>query len=218
MMLLAMALSQGVEGVVFQEASGPVEGAYVYAYEAEHPELQRPPDYASGPTGQDGSFRLHLPEGRYILRAVKRASGRRLGPLEVHDLVSETVMVKVQRGVFTRKAFTLKELREALRAPEEQEEKLAVIKGRVRSGEGYVQGAYVVAYEGGRRQGLPEFISGLTDAQGRYELYVPLGATLAIGATTSPFDRLEVMGWHAGTVLVEDTVLSGVDIVIEGKR
>jgi hypothetical protein len=81
------AQGNGLEGRVTVDGT-PIAGGVVFVYLAYDDVLAFMPYAASVPTGDDGSYRLDLPPGKYFVVAKHRAAGPADGPLAVGDGLS----------------------------------------------------------------------------------------------------------------------------------
>ncbi|MDA8325636.1 MAG: carboxypeptidase-like regulatory domain-containing protein [Nitrospiraceae bacterium] len=209
----------GLEGVVTGPSGSPVEGAYVYVYTGEFPALGTPPDFVSGRTGADGRFMVYLPKGTYVAFARKKADGERFGPLDKDDFASTERPVVDIAGGMVKRDFRLYGLREAFSMLNPELKRLVVIKGIIREAGGRpAVGLCAVAFKGAAAGGgMPDYISSPSDEKGRYEIYVPAGSKVALGAAEVGPGGFRIMGWR-GDVSAAGEDLRGVGIVLSKKN
>jgi len=190
----------GLEGVVSGPAGQPVDGAYVYVYRGEFPALGRPPDFISGRTGSDGRFEIYLPEGTYVAFARKKTGGERFGPLDKDDFLSpERPVIKIGSKM-EKKDFKVIGLREAFSSLNPELKRLAIIDGALQDPAGKpAKGIYAVAFEGAGRE-MPDYISSPSDENGHYEIYIPAGSKIALGAAELGPRGFKIIGWHGGDI------------------
>lgn len=219
LLLLVSLAAQGVGGAVVDEGGNAVEGAYVFAFRAENPDTRRPPDFVSRPSDGEGRYVLYLPDGNYIIKARKKISGERFGPLETHDLTSAGKnVVKVKTGQIIDMDLTVSDLKTAASFSYDERTDMAIIRGRIKTGEGKpLREAYAVAFRDKRSFGLPDHISALTGDDGKFDLFVPAGSEVLVGAAVGPIDSPKIMG-ELRNVKVENSIISGIDIVIDEDR
>jgi len=216
LLLFISVAAQGMGGAVIDEGGNAVEGAYVFAFRDGGRAARRPPDFVSRPTGTDGGYVLHLPEGSYVIKARKKVSGERFGPLETHDLTSSgRIAVEIKHGEFLEMDITVLDLKTAAAFSYDERAEMAIIRGRIIPGSGAEAAeTFAVAYRDGRGSGFPDFVSALADGDGSYELYVPVGGEVLVGAASGSIDAPHVSG-ELIRVSVENSITSGIDIVID---
>ena len=102
------AKGNGLEGRVTVDGQ-PVPGGAVFAYLSYEDVLAFKPYAASGATGDDGSYTLDLPPGKYFVVAKKRAAGVTDGPLAVGDGYSfnGSNPITVDPGAYVHVGFSL---------------------------------------------------------------------------------------------------------------
>lgn len=98
----------GFEGRVVLEGQ-VVAGAHVYAYRSFDDLMGYRPAAVSGPTADDGTYKMDTPTGKVYLVAKKRAAGEADGPLAVGDCFSfhGSNPVTVVPGGYTHVGFGL---------------------------------------------------------------------------------------------------------------
>ncbi len=105
----AIVAGTGIEGRVVREGE-VLEGARVYAYTTFEDMNGFRPFAASGPTADDGTFRMDLPGGhRFHLVAKKRAAGAEDGPVGPGDYFSYhgSNPINVVPGTYTHVGFSM---------------------------------------------------------------------------------------------------------------
>jgi hypothetical protein len=217
--------AQGVHGTL-THAGSPLPGATVYAYRRQSANFLGPADFASAPSGRDGSYVLDLVEGNYWLVARKRASGSDAGPLVPGDLqrVYAGNPVTVAPGAFARVDLDLEEMRDLMFSRTGPRVPTATgIRGRITDESGApVAWVFAIAYTSADMRRVPDFTSAMTAADGRYVIYLPAGGRYWIGARAhirdkpspgEPFGLYEGSPDHAVEVL-SGTFVEGVDIVL----
>ncbi len=214
----------GIGGRVLLEGT-PAAGVSVAAYLAGGEALRGPPYLNGFPTGEDGTFELPLPPGRYELTARRRAKAGE-GPLGKGDLF----------GVFPGNPVTLREGQGlSLDIPVAEVKKPRPV-GTLAAGEGMVvtgtlrdaggkpvPGARALLYPTPSLAGRPAFISAPADEAGRYRLEVSRPGRFYLAArvkTGAPPEPGELQGTYHGTddhslTLSPGKPLSGVDLTME---
>jgi hypothetical protein len=176
----------GVAGRVV-DASGPVEGSYVYAYRNARGGLRGPADFEAK-VNPDGSYWLDLIEGRYFLVARQRQGGADAGPPRPGDawaLPNQNPVV-VKTGRLTKIDFALQRVAQTMLM---REGTLTGgdtgFSGALVDGEGQaVTGAFVIAYPEPDFRRMPEATSPAVGSDGRFLLYVPRPGTWCLAART----------------------------------
>jgi len=180
----------GIAGrVVMKDGGAPVPGAFVYVYRDWARNLTGISDFVSLGTSSSGEYRMDVPPGKYGVVARRRRSGESFGTLSTGDDYDNRPgagMVEVKAGALTRVDFSLVTMREPMffrRNPEEATE--TGIRGRILDGKGApVVGAFAIAYQDADMKRLPDFASTLTDAGGRFTLFLPAGGRYWLGGRT----------------------------------
>jgi len=101
----------GFEGRVVWQGQ-VLSGARIYAYKDFDDLLKCSPAAVSGPTADDGTYRMDVPAGKYYLVVKKRAAGADDGPLAEGDMFSfhGSNPITVAQGAYTHVGFpTLKQ-------------------------------------------------------------------------------------------------------------
>ena len=215
------------KAVIEGKALAPLAEAYVYAYR-DGMDLKGPAFASSQASGNDGSFSLALPPGKYFFVLRKRAEGETTGPVRTGDWRSEIVgPVTVRAGerqardfIALKKAGESKELPGGTAIPSK-----TGITGTVRDGDGKaVKGARVHAYTYPQMSERPKYVSEETGADGSYVLFFPEGGTYYLAARNrfgGPPKIGELYGrYDDGTVepsavhVKDDEILEDVDISV----
>ena len=218
---------QGVRGTLTCQGK-PLAGASVLAYRRQSANFLGPADFASAPSGRDGSYLLDLVEGSYWLVARKRASGSDTGPLVPGDLqrVHPGNPATVTAGSFTVVNLDLEEMRDLMfsrtgpRGPT-----TTGIRGRITDESGApVAWVFAIAYTSADMRRVPDFTSAMTAADGRFALYLPAGGHYWVGARKhirekpapgEPYGLYEGSPDHAVDVAT-GAFADGIDIVLKG--
>lgn len=181
----------------------PVSGAFVYVYTDPDTGLVGPSYGAAARTGEDGSFSVALPAGRYWLAARHRADGSRSGELSAGDLNGAFPgnPVNLPLGkTLDLGDLPLREVDAGVRDARMAKGKFAPtgtgFTGRVVDPEGRpLSGLYVFAYLDGRMTGKPAYISAPTGEDGRFALHLGDGGTYYLGARSAFGGPLEPGEW-----------------------
>lgn len=182
-----------LKGVILDVAGQPVANAEVFAYDS--PNVKRPGDFISNRSAADGRYRVVLPAGRYWLVARYRQSGARFGPLTPADKHSgDPLRMDLAAGSEQELNFVVADLREAALLNDKKREDYVRVSGRVVDEQGRpIAMAYAMAGRSVNLNEVPEYISGWTDEQGRYTLFVP-GGEFYVGAAAA-FPPLSADCW-----------------------
>jgi len=219
-----------VRGRVVLRGKG-VEGVTVSLY-LDDADFFRGPAFLSAPTGKDGSFSLEaVPPSSYFLVARKRGSGQEVGPMRKGDLFGylkgNPLAVAAGETVTLTLPLVDKRLERDVNAaglPGAQPGFAGTVRGP--SGEP-LPGLHAFAYlepEMGHHK--PAAVSSLTDAAGRYTLYLPgpgryfVGARQGFGDSPAPGEwfgfwqgnpehalELPAAGFQAGVDIAVEKVL-----------
>jgi len=184
----------GIRGHVYLEASGnPLAGSYVNIYPDAVTNLLGPSKFMSVPTDEAGDFQLEVPSGVYYVVARKRLSGQPTGPLSPGDYYSEhqRLVTKVEEGKIVVVELPVVEMKAPMFFNSRQTDKETTtgIKGVLVDQAGQpVRGGFAMAYVNPEMKRLPDYISTLSDEQGRFILYLPEGGTYFLGARIQAWD------------------------------
>lgn len=221
----AAAPAQGVRGTL-THGGRPLAGATVYAYRRQSANFLGPADFASAPSGADGSYVLDLVEGSYWLVARRRQSGSDAGPLVPGDLqrVHAGNPATVVPGAFTAVDLELEEMRDLMlsrtgpRGPTD-----TGIRGRITDAAGApVAWVFAFAYAGEDMRRMPDVTSALTGPDGRYVIHLPAGGRYRVGARAHIREKPapgELFGLYEGAAdhaveVPAGTFTEGIDIVL----
>lgn len=184
----ALQEGQGVKGTLSYQGR-PLKGAYVYAYRSSSTNLLGPADFASAPSGADGTYTVELVEGAYHLVARRRASGENAGPIVAGDLYSvhSSNPVAVGEGRYTLVNLELTKLRDPMffrslsRTATD-----AGIRGRiVDAGGSPAPWVFAMAYTTADMKRIPDYTSVMTGEDGEFTVYLPGGGTYWLAARKS---------------------------------
>ncbi len=178
-----------IGGLITDANGAPVGGAEVYIYTSSN--TRRPADFISQKTEGDGRYQVVVPPGKYwVVARIRR--GEPYGPLmpgDKHSGPPEQIVIKP--GSETLHNFIVADLREAALKARKTRENYFTISGRIISADGNpIAGQYVMALRKKKTSRLPDFISGWTDMNGRYLLYVPKGRYWIAAAAQFPAQHI----------------------------
>jgi len=161
-------------GQVFDIEGSTIKGAEIFVYSTF--DTRRPADFISARTDDEGRFHINLPLKTYWVVARFR-QGEKYGPLMPGDRHSgEPVEIELDHAGEFIQNFSVMDIIDAARLMTKIREDYIKISGRVVDRKGMpVQDVYVFA---NRKMGLkeiPDYISGWTDSEGAYTIYVPTG-------------------------------------------
>ena len=140
----------------------------------------------------DGSFDVSLPEGKYYMLAFRR-SGNDFGPLVKEDYFMFLLDCTGNPRSFEVKAGDKVDLGVINTIPYVpfqglfNKAEVTAIRGVVRDESGQpVKDIFVIAYDQPSMLGRPNYVSRLTDEEGRYELLVKGGGSYYLAAASAP--------------------------------
>ncbi|TYO99298.1 carboxypeptidase family protein [Geothermobacter ehrlichii] len=184
----------GLSGTVVLKKNGePLAGAFVNVYADTMSNLLGPSQYISRPSDKDGRFMLDIPPGTYYVVARKRMSGEPSGPLAPGDYYSEHQRVKVEvrpgwMTVLNLEVVPMKAPMFFKKSPVERRTDTG-IRGRLVDAAGKpIPGSFAIAYVDADMKRLPDFASTLSDADGRFTLYLPEGGSYYLAARVHAWD------------------------------
>jgi hypothetical protein len=184
----------GMRGRTTVKATGePLAGVYVNIYPETFSNLLGPSQFISSPTDERGEYFLPLPPGTYFVVARKRMSGEATGPLAPGDYFSEhqrivTQVVPGRLAVIDLPMVAMLSPMFFKREVVERETDTG-LRGVLLDAEGQpVPGGFAMAYADRDLQRLPDYASTLSDAQGRFTIYLPRGGTFYLAARIHAWD------------------------------
>ncbi|MBI5191468.1 MAG: carboxypeptidase regulatory-like domain-containing protein [Nitrospirae bacterium] len=216
--------NSGIKGQVLFENKGAAEGVFVYAYDSPYNDMRVPTKLISDAAGEDGSYTLHLPPGKYWIVARKRVSGDPRGYLVKGDYEGKyhANPVVVRPGQFAPVNLSVEKLEGAfLLAPYNPDSGKMGIAGTVYTEDGKpASGAYVMLYKDKEIVGQPILLSRATGDDGAYEIYLTEPGTYYVAARLKygglprkgePYGTYDANTEHMVTV-GDKEVVTGIDI------
>ena len=163
-----------VTGQIFDIDGQPVAGAELFVYDSDI--IRRPADFISPRTERDGRYKLLLQRRKYWAVARVR-SGDKYGPLLPGDRHSgEPLILETEDSAELQQNFIVVDIREAVRQKQKISTEYQKISGRIISKQGAaLPERYVFAGQQPKVNGVPEYISAWSDADGGFTLYLPPG-------------------------------------------
>jgi len=198
-----------LKGVVTDNNGKTVEGAKVFLYNG--PDVRRPADFISVSTDKDGKFHVVLPVGKFwaVARSKKSEEYGPLMPGDKHSGEPRELDVVPAREIEMN--FTVKDLKDAVSLRKGTREGFVQIKGRILDKNSLpVPMAYAIAHRSEKVEGLPDYMSSWTDADGGYTLFLPPGKYYLGSALTFPPGQ----GYGPGNAVLIETDKTDMDIVI----
>lgn len=184
----------GIDGQVFLKGSEtPLAGAYVNIYPDTISNLLGPSQFISSPTDQEGRYSFELPAGTYYVVARKRMSGESTGPLAPGDFYSEhqRIVTSVPEGKVSVVDLPVVPMKAPMFFKKEVVERQTDtgIRGVLVDQAGKpVPGGFAMAYSDPQMQRLPDYASTLSDAEGRFSLYLPEGGSFYLAGRIHAWD------------------------------
>ena len=184
----------GISGRVIMRADGAgVADAYVNIYADTVSNLLGPSHTMSSPTDKDGRYQVNLPPGTYFVVARKRISGNPTGPLSPGDYYSEhqRVVTDVVAGKIAVIDLPIVLMNNPMffKRDVASLETDTAIRGRIVDKEGKpVFGAFGMAYNDPDLKRLPDYVSTLSDNDGRFTIYLPRGGSYYLSARIHVYD------------------------------
>jgi len=178
--------NSGIKGQVIVANEGAASGAFVYAYDSTYNDMRVPTKNISAPCGEDGSYTLKLPPGKYYIVARRRVTGDPKGYLVKGDYEGKYVEnpVVVEQGGYADVNISIAKLEGAfLLAPYLADKGNTGITGKVYNEDGSpAKGAYVLLYTDKEMIGLPLYLSKPTGKDGSYSIYLPKAGAYYVAA------------------------------------
>ena len=218
--------SQGIRGTLTTEGK-PLKDAYVYAYRSYSTNLLGPADFASNPSGADGSYAVDLVKGSYYLVARKRATGDNTGPLTVGDLysINPSNPVTVKDGAFRTIDLDLVKMRDPMFFQSMARETTGTaVKGTIVDEKGNpVPWVFAMAYSSSDMKRVPEHTSVMTGSDGNFVIFLPGAGRYWLAARKNIRGKPvvgEAYGLYLGSddhsvTVAEGQVLEGIKIQLE---
>lgn len=184
----------GIRGHVYIKSTGEaLSGSYVNIYPDAVTNLLGPSQFMSIPTDTQGNFQIDVPAGVYYVVARKRLSGQPTGPLSPGDYYSEhqRLVTKVETGKLVAVDLPVVVMKAPMffNSRQTDQQTSTGFKGVLVDQSGQpVRGGFAMAYADQEMKRLPDFISTLSDEQGRFVLYLPEGGTYYLGARIQAWD------------------------------
>jgi hypothetical protein len=184
----------GIQGKVFIKGSDePLTEAFVNIYSDTISNLLGPSRFISQPTDPAGNYSLELSPGTYYVVARKRMSGQSTGPLSPGDFYSEhqRIVTTVVEGKISRVDLEVVPMKAPMFFKREvvARETDTGIRGILLDRPGNpVAGGFAMAYSDQDLKRLPDYGSTLSDAEGRFTIYLPAGGTYYLAARIHAWD------------------------------
>jgi hypothetical protein len=162
-------------GQVVDVSQRPVAGVEIFVYGS--PNIRRPADYISPPTGKNGGFRITLPSGSYWTVARLRKGKERFGPLLPGDKHSGAPLeVDIEPGENVEEEFIVADLEETSQLVVKLDTSFIKIEGVLVTKKGLpVENAYAFANRYATMKRIPDYVSAWTEVDGVYTLFLPPG-------------------------------------------
>jgi len=184
----------GISGkVVLKGENKPLAGAYVNIYPDTISNLLGPSQFMSRPTDAEGRYSVDLPPGTYYVVARKRMSGEATGPLAPGDFYSEhqrivTSVIEGKVSVVDLPVVLMKAPMFFKNERVERETNTGIRGVLVDAAGNPVAGGFAMAYSDREMKRLPDYGSTLSDAQGRFTLYLDQGGTYYLAGRIHVWD------------------------------
>ena len=159
----------------------PMEGAKLFLYESTN--VRMPAQFISSPSDRTGLVQIMLPPGKYWVVARFKSDGK-YGPLMPGDKHSGEPLEVDMAASGAEVDLIVADIRELGQKKRAIATDALRMKGRVLDvlGDPVAQ-AFVLANRSREFSEFPDFISAWTGGNGRYELYLPPGATYYVSAS-----------------------------------
>lgn len=184
----------GITGqVTIKGDNRPLEQAYVNIYADTMSNLLGPSQFLSRPTDKDGRYSVNVPPGTYYIVARKRMTGEATGPISPGDFYSEhqRIVTRVVPGKLSVVDLSVAAMRAPMFFKREvvDHETDTGIHGRLVDKSGQpVPGGFAMAYHDPDMKRLPDYASTLSDADGRFTIYLPAAGVYYVAARMQAWD------------------------------
>lgn len=184
----------GITGQVTVKGDNrPLEQAYVNIYADTMSNLLGPSQFLSRPTDTNGRYSVNVPPGTYYIVARKRMTGEATGPISPGDFYSEhqRIVTRVEPGKLSVVDLSVAAMRAPMFFKREvvDHETDTGIHGRLVDKSGQpVPGGFAMAYVDPDMKRLPDYASTLSDADGRFTIYLPAAGTFYLAARIQAWD------------------------------
>lgn len=219
----------GISGQVYlKEGSEPLAGAYVNIYSDTISNLLGPSQLLSSPTDEQGRYSLEAPPGTYYVVARKRMSGQPTGPLSTGDFYSEhqrivTSVIAGKMAVVDLPVVPMKAPMFFKKAVVERETDTGIRGVLVDKSGDPVTFGFAMAYSDPEMKRLPDYASTLTDAQGRFTIYLTGAGTYYLAGRIQAWDMPQpgepygVLGGESpqAVPVAKGSFVEGIRIVLE---
>jgi hypothetical protein len=154
--------------------------------------LLGPSQFLSTPTDASGRYQVAVTPGSYYVVARKRMTGDPTGPLTPGDFYSEhqRILAHVVAGQISIVDLPVVTMRAPMFFKKEVARSSDTgIRGRLIDGGGRpVPGAFAMAYTDKQMKRAPDHASTLTDAEGRFTIFLPEAGTFYLAARIHAWD------------------------------
>jgi hypothetical protein len=196
----------GFEGRVVRDGE-IVQDAHVYAYKSFDDLVACKPAAISGPSADDGSWKMDLPRGKYYLAVKKRKAGKADGPLSKGDLFSfqGSNPITVAPGKYTHVGFSVVALDEGVVYEKGGDSGTGTLKGVVMLGGKPAEGVSVILYLDGKNdfRGVGYSSSPPTRKDGQFRIdmlpeadYFVIARKRATGKGAGPLTDGDAFGYY----------------------
>ena len=209
-LITGMPQGTGIRGMVYV-GDKPLNGAQVMVYLNANSNFKGL-GYDQRFSDSRGRFILDLSEGTYFIIARKRKSGRMAGPLITGDYYAYYAKnpIQVKAGKYIDVALSAVKKMDKL---EENTKGRTIISGMVVDEVGKpVTGVYVGAYTSSQVMGKPDYVSPLTETDGRFKLELPDGGKyflMSRNTYAGPPIPGDLVGWYQGSADHSVTIETG---------
>ncbi|HEY3490280.1 MAG TPA: hypothetical protein VGK27_09195 [Candidatus Deferrimicrobiaceae bacterium] len=196
----------GFEGRVVRDGE-IVQDARVYAYKSFDDLVACKPAAVSGPTADDGSWKIDLPRGKYYLAVKKRKAGKEDGPLSPGDFFAfqGSNPITVAPGKYTHVGFSVVALDEGVTYEKGADSGTGTLKGVVSLGGKPAEGVSVILYLDGKNdfRGVGYSSTPPTRKDGQFRIdmlpeadYFVIARKRATGKSAGPLTDGDAFGYY----------------------